>query len=172
MTFLLEDIKNAECIILKHVQSEYYSSELSSIADNGSVSKSSRLFKLHPCINDSQLFVVHGRLKHSCISEVHKHPIIVPHEHPVASMIVRDIHGSAHLGQEWVISLVRCRYWITNLRCIVKRVSRSCVICKRRFGKPAFQQMADLPQARVSSSGYPFFDIGVDCFGPFFVHFG
>ena len=46
------------------------------------------------------------RLSDASLSDVRKHPVIVPHDHVAVSLIVRDIHGCAHLGQEWVVCLV------------------------------------------------------------------
>lgn len=168
----VDELKKSEIITFRHIQSEYFSEELFSLKSGRSVSKTSRLFKLNPIIDDRHLLVVLGRLTNALIPDVNKCPVIVPHDHHIASMIVRDIHGSAHLGQEWVISLVRSRFWITNIRNLVKRISRECIVCKKRFSTPGHQQMADLPQTRVSPHHPPFFHIGLDCFGPFFVTYG
>ena len=168
----VEELKHSEEIILSHVQAVSFSAEIASIVAGRSVSKCSKLYKLHPILNDSRLLVVHGRLTHADILQRHKYPVIVPYDHPIASQIVRDIHGSAHLGQEWVVSIVRNMFWITNIRNIVRRVSRDCVICKKRFSMPGHQQMADLPLSRVNPYHPPFFAIGLDCFGPYFVKYG
>ena len=162
----------SEQLIIRHVQEISFSSEMSSLAKSEHVSRSSRLYKLGPLLNSDGLLVVHGRLSDASLSDVRKHPVIVPHDHVAASLIVRDIHGCAHLGQEWVVSLVRVRFWITNLRSVVKHVARNCVICKRRFGQPSHQLMADLPESRVQPHLPAFFDIGLDCFGPYFVKYG
>ena len=130
-------MRTSEQLIIRHVQEISFSSELLSHAKSEHVSRSSRLYKLRPLLNSDGLFVVHGRLSDAPLSDVRKHPVIVPHDHVAASLIVRDIHGCTHLGQEWVVSLVR--FWITNLRSVVKHVARNCVICKRRFGQPSHQ---------------------------------
>ena len=64
---------------------------------------------------------------------------VVPHVYSIASLIVVDIHGSSHLGQEWVVSLVPKNYWIVSLRKIVKAVSRKCVTCRKKLALPGSQ---------------------------------
>ena len=127
----VEEIRNAEHVVLRYVQSVHYSDELSSLSSSGSVTRSSPLYKLQPVLNDDDLLVINGRLSHAPFVDDRRHPVVVPHIHPIASLIVADIHGSSHLGQEWVVSLVRKNYWIVSLRKIVKAVSRKCVTCRK-----------------------------------------
>jgi len=110
---------------------------------------------------------VGGRLKHLDASKYVKNPIIIPHQHGVAWMIIRDVHNVAHLGVEWTLSMVRKKFWITRSRALIKSIKSQCVVCKRLFGKPQVQKMADLPEERLESGNIPFTKAGVDCFGPF-----
>ena len=168
----VEEMRNAEHVVLRYVQSVHYSAELSSLSSSGSVTRSSSLYKLQPVLNVENLLVINGRLSHAPIADDRRHPVVVPHVHPIASLIVADIHGSSHLGQEWVVSLVRKNYWIVSLLKIVKAVSRKCVTCRKRFAVPGCQQMADLPRSRLTPHHPPFFEIGLDCFGPYLVKYG
>ena len=168
----VDELKESERIILRHVQLSCFPSEVTSLFASKSVAKSSVLHKLSPMLNEERLLVVQGRLTHSPVGVDHRFPIVVPHKHPISSLIVSDIHGSAHLGQEWVVSIVRNRFWITNMRRVVKRVARDCIVCKKRFAAPGCQRMADLPSSRVTPYNPPFFAVGLDCFGPFLVTHG
>ena len=168
----VDELKESERIILRHVQLSCFPSEVASLVASKSVAKSSVLHKLSPMLNEERLLVVQGRLTHSPVGVDHRFPIVVPHKHPISSLIVSDIHGSAHLGQEWVVSIVRNRFWITNMRRVVKRVARDCIVCKKRFAAPGCQRMADLPSSRVTPYNPPFFAVGLDCFGPFLVTHG
>ena len=136
-----------ERIILRHVQLFCFPSEVTFLVASKSVAKSRVLHKLSPMFNEDRLLVVQGRLTHSPVGVDHRFLIVVPHKHPIAFLIVSDIHGSAHLGQEWVVSIVSNRLWITNMRRVVKRVARDCIGCKKRFAAPGCQRMADLPSA-------------------------
>ena len=140
-------MSSAENLILRHVQKEQYAKELSSIRRNESVSKSSPIAKLCPVIRDG-LIVVGGRLKHAAVSQGVRTPIILPRDHQVSDMIIREYHNDAHLGTEWVLSRIRSRFWIINARNQIKRVKRTCVTCKRLFAAAMTQKMADLPPER------------------------
>ena len=103
-----------------------------------------------------------------------QHPIILPKNHHVSRLVARQGHEfqSGHSGKEYVLSLIRQKFWIVGARLLVKRVLRECVLCKRLKGKPGVQQMADLPSERVTLDNPTFYYVGVDCFGPFAVKRG
>ena len=165
------DISNAEVVIISHVQHLFYSDELVKLSSGESVLRSSTLSNLLPRIIDSGLLVVSGRLKHSSLSLRHREPYIIPYDSPVAILIVRHYHNSGHHGVEWTLNNMRCKFWITRGRVLVKRVKRSCVPCRRMFATACSQQMADLPPERLIVGKPPFSVTGCDCFGPFSVSY-
>ena len=103
-----------------------------------------------------------------------QHPIILPKNHHVSKLVLRQAHEfqSGHSGKEYVLSLIRQKFWIVGARPLVKRVLSECVVCRTLRGKPGVQQMADLPAERVTPAKPPFCYVGVDCFGPFLVKRG
>ena len=140
------EIKVAETLILKHVQTNAYLADISRIKSGLHVLKSSPLRKLDPRMNAEGLLVVGGRLTHSHLHDINKHPIILPHDHPVSTLIIRSIPARCHLGREWILSLLRKRFWITKARSLVYKVSGGCVTCRRLFSRACTQKMADLPE--------------------------
>ncbi len=94
---------------------------------------SSSLSTLHPFLDDIGLLRVGGRLKESNIEN--KHPYIISGSHIIATTIVRDVHNLAHVGVEWVLGLVRRRFWLIGARRLIKRVGKACVTCKRLYSK-------------------------------------
>ena len=98
---------------------------------------------------NNRLLTVGGRVSHADIDEIGKHPYIIPYTHPVATLINRNQHEVAHLGREWVLGIVRRRFWIIKARRIVNRVSRNCLVCKQMFASTEQQRMADLPPERL-----------------------
>ena len=54
----------------------------------------------------------------------------------------------------------------------VRSVLSKCTACRKNFGKVGSQQMADLPEERLSPNKPPFFYVGVDYFGPFMIRSG
>ena len=161
------EIRDAEVLILRHVQGKSYQAEMKSLLVGKSVPKSCRLRSLMSVIDHRGLLCVGGRLSAADLPESEKHPCIIPHDSHVAKLIAWDYHNRAHVGVEWTLSLIRKKFWITKSRNLVKQVKRGCIMCKRLYGTPANQLMADLPADRMSVGGPPFSVTGVDCFGPF-----
>ncbi len=125
----VDEMNKAEKCILRYVQYTAYQDELKS---DDNVKKTSSIFKLDPVVIDD-LLRVGGRIKHAPIDERNKHQIILPKDHHVSKLIVRHYHHlSGHSGQDYVLSLVRSKYWIVHGRSSVKRVLIDFVDCRRR----------------------------------------
>lgn len=130
------------------------------------------LDKLCP-MDDDGIIRVGGRLGQSMILNYSlKHPIVLDGKRRLAYLIVKDIHERhGHMGVQFVISLVRTRFWILKLSWLVKTIKRNCVVCRRRDCHTLTPQMAALPPARIEPV-LPFIRCGVDYFGPFLVRRG
>ena len=165
------ELHAAESAIIRHVQRREYPRECEDLALGNGIQRNSKIFKLLPMMEDG-IIVVGGRLKYAALTHRSKHPIILPHNHKVSRMIVQDYHGATHLGTEWTLSQVRGKFWITKARNIIKSVKRKCVTCRKLYGQPGCQKMADLPSERVVSGKGPFTYVGLDLFGPFYVKSG
>lgn len=86
-----------------------------------------------------------------------------------ASRGVRNVcechEKSAYLGQEYVLSILRQKYWIFGIRKIIKSVWKNCRKCRLEFFAPLSQKIANLPQERVIADK-PLFNItSVDYLG-------
>ncbi|XP_062704177.1 uncharacterized protein LOC134286564 [Aedes albopictus] len=103
------------------------------------------------------------------ISEDRKHPMIIDHRHPLASMIIQHYHlKMLHSGQQVVIASTRERFWILNIRKLAWKVLHECVTCFRMRPRCQEQLMAELPPERVNPAP-PFLKVGVDYCDPFLV---
>ena len=169
----VDELQNAEVSILKCVQREAYHEEISAVRMQQGVKRFSSIFRLSPIMTDDGLLAIEGRLRNSCLSAANKHQVILPKKHHVTSLIIEHFHQQAcHAGKEFVLALIRERYWIVCAREAVRRVLERCITCRKCYGKPATQKMADLPVYRVEPNSVPFCTVGVDFFGPFFVKVG
>lgn len=75
-------------------------------------------------------------------------------------------HESAdHLGQEYVLSTLRQRYWIAKGRAAVRKVLGSCPTCRKQNAVRGQQLMADSPQDRLALGDPPFSYVAIDVFG-------
>jgi len=166
------EVREAESVIMRHVQSRYYAEDLRLCSSGSTLRRTSQLKSLQPMLDQDGILRIGGRIKHAGLDVNLAHPVIVPHKHRIANLIVKQAHDVAHVGNEWTLSILREKYWITKARSMVKKVRRECFTCKKLFQSPSHQMMADLPEERLTSAKPPFTFIGMDCFGPFAVKFG
>ncbi|MEM7282789.1 MAG: hypothetical protein AAF438_14300 [Pseudomonadota bacterium] len=165
----VDDIQKAEAAIVRCIQRKTYQAEADALERGKDLSKQSKILKLTPFIDETGLIRAGGRLEHADMAPAQKHPIILPRNHPASTAIVNDAHAKlAHSGVEAVVAEIRGRFWIPQLRALVKQRVRSCVICRRLAAKRSHQLMSSLPAARTTGN-YPFEATGVDFFGPFYV---
>ncbi len=153
--------------IIRFCQKNKFAEELTSLRKEGVVKRNSPLYSLNP-IFQSDIVKVGGRLDKALISEESKHPIILAKEWHISNLILRQIHEEVgHNGRNYMLAALRQRYWIPGASVAIRRILAKCVVCRRFHGIAGHQQMADLPQDRVSPDKPPFTCVGVDCFGPF-----
>ena len=168
----VDDVLAAETIIFKHVQQIYFKKDIALLTSSMKLVGQSPLKKLDPILNHDGVLVAGGRLAHSTLPDAMKYPIILPYDHILSTLLIRDIHARCHLGREWILSLTRKKYWIIKGRSLVYKVVSDCITCKRLFSKTCVQKMANLPEPRVNFDKNAFDNVSVDCFGPFHVKRG
>ena len=167
----VEELKKAEHAIISCVQMYSYKEEIDTLkSGRKQLKKRSSLLNLDVVVMNG-LLCVGGRLKHlpTEASDM-KHPVILPKRNHVVDLIITYYHHlSGHLGKEYVLSLIRERFWMVNARAAVRRVISRCFKCRKHLQQPMQQKMADLPQSRITPGEPPFTYVGVDYFGPFHV---
>ena len=168
-TISVAELRQAEEILIKHVQQRHYAPEIKALKLEKLVSAQSSLRNLDPRLSASEVLVVGGRLKHAPISPYAMHPAILPPDDKLTKMIVLEKHQEAHLGTEWLLSMLRLRFWLPRARRLIKAIRYACVVCKKMYDPTHNQKMADLPAERLEPGGRCFTYTGLDLCGPFYV---
>ncbi|XP_028390646.1 uncharacterized protein LOC114515563 [Dendronephthya gigantea] len=110
----LTEMKEASTSIVKVVQNQYFQDELSALKSGMKIKSDSRLVTLSPVLLDG-VICVGGRLRHAPLTSENVNPMIVPHQHDIASLIITYYHQILdHAGREHVLSVVRQHYWIIS----------------------------------------------------------
>ena len=116
---------------------------------------------------------VGGRLARSPLTYDESHPVLLPADHVISNLIVRDCHNRVlHAGRERTLCETRRKFWILRGRNLVKKVLRDCVTCRKLRQYPYSTLMANLPPERLQLFSPPFSVTGVDLFGPFWLKYG
>jgi hypothetical protein len=114
------------------IQRQYFPNELESLRDGKQVSKNSTLAAFNPILIDD-VIRFGGRIRNAPLPLDAMHPMILPKEHHISTLIVRLNHqilGDA--GREHVLSFVRRQYWILQGRALTRKILRNCVNCRKR----------------------------------------
>lgn len=161
-----DELDETMMLCVKVTQQTFFRDEISMIAKKRMLSSS--LARLSPFL-DSQGFVrMGGRLSHAMLPFAAKHPLLLPKQSHVTTMIIRHIdlkylHAGPHLAQS-----ILQQFWIISARAVIRSVIHACIRCFN-VNPVSFQLlMAPLSAARVSPSR-PFLHTGIDFAGPFVI---
>ncbi|KAH8394319.1 hypothetical protein KR200_007217, partial [Drosophila serrata] len=141
----------------------------------GRISKEgSQLRGLSPYFDDDGVMRVRGRIDAAaCVPYSARRPIILSHRHTLTVMVVHHYHQKmGHQNHDATIGEIRKKFWITNLRRLLRKVVADCQICKLRRAQPMQPIMGPLPEDRLEANGWPFKHTGLDYFGPLHVTIG
>ncbi|XP_035233025.1 uncharacterized protein LOC118204843 [Stegodyphus dumicola] len=159
------------CVLWK--RSKYFICDRNPVLRKGcSIPNSSKVLNLCPFLDHDGILRVGGRLKNNDLSEMRKHPMILPTKHNFTVIVINHLHVLYfHAGAETTLSLIRSKFWIVSARNVIRKIVFNCMICKKVNCRSVQQQMADLPAARLIISKV-FAKTGLDFCGPFVVkHF-
>ncbi|XP_055527010.1 uncharacterized protein LOC129719642 [Wyeomyia smithii] len=122
-------------------------------------------------MSNNNVMCVGGRLSHASVPESRKHPFILHHHHPSATLVMRHYRLRLfHAGQQLLVASVRERFWPTAIHSLARRIIHEYVDCFKNKPRILEQLMADLPPERVTPSS-PFLKVGVDYCGPFMISY-
>lgn len=164
-----EERAMAERSVLKLVQCSAFNDSVSALRKNATLPKTDPLY---PVIPDG-LLCVGGRLRKANFSPQYRHPVILPKDSYITTLILMHVHQKVyHQGRGITLNkLWACGYWNIGGSKAVANFIRQCVACRKLRRPTESQKMADLPPEH-SLPPPPFTYCGMDCFGPFVVKQG
>ncbi|XP_075706846.1 uncharacterized protein LOC142741353 [Rhinoderma darwinii] len=164
------DLEQAKNVIIRAVQHDIYAKEIDCVIGQRPVPKDSVLRKLDPVIDENGLLRIGGRLKEAKVDFAEKHPLIVPGQHHIATLLVQHHHEQTrHQGRLFTEGALRSAgLWIVGAKRCVCRFIFKCVTCRKLRGMSQTPKMANLPYDRLSTDP-PFSNVGLDVFGPWSV---
>ncbi len=165
-----QELRDSQNTILRMTQKASFKRTLADIANTQQVGRKSSTYKLQPRLFADGLLRLESRLQydHTLQYDI-RFPILLPADHPVTTMIIRDQHAALlHAGKEHTLNHLRNRFWIINGRRTVQKILTKCIICRRANPVKQGQKMAPLPIARTTMAP-PFTCTGADLAGPYFI---
>jgi len=111
---------------------------------------------------------VGGRLKDSVLDYSTKHPVLLHRDHPLTALVVKHYHTQTqHQGRHLTTGALRAAgFFVEKGAKFLRKVISDCVTCRKLRGSPSQQMMAPLPPCRLESVS-PFYNTGIDTFGPY-----
>ncbi|GFY24155.1 integrase catalytic domain-containing protein [Trichonephila clavipes] len=161
------ETKTAEETISRWVQGFYFQEEIRSIKKQISLPPKSPLRSLHPFIDEHGLVRVGGRLQNSQLRFNSKHPIILPSQHSISELLIKEQHiAHLHAGPTLLAHVLRQSHWTVGSRKLINKCIRKCLKCNKfKTSTTTPQLMGNLPKHRVTLER-PFFSCGIDYAGP------
>lgn len=145
-----EELAAALEICIRKCQEQEFKEDIENINKTGNVSKKSKLRPLCPIIDEQGILRVGGRIEKSQVSESMKHPIIIPHRHHFATLLVSEAHkNTLHGGPTLMLNYLRTKYWIISAKNLVKAYAHKCVVCVRHSATFNNQLMGQLPTCQA-----------------------
>lgn len=160
------ELQSALDMIIKNLQNIHFAKEINELKGNKPLTNKT-ILSLNPFLDEPGFLCVGGRLENANVSFRQKHPILLPSNNYVVSLLLKLEHTRlGHAGPQNMLSNIRLKFWPLNGLREAKRIVRSCVTCYRFRAQSSKQIMASLPKDRVLISR-PFDKVGVDFAGPF-----
>ncbi|GFV47821.1 integrase catalytic domain-containing protein [Trichonephila clavipes] len=127
----------------------------------------SPLRSLHPFIDEHGLVRVGGRLQNSQLRFNSKHPIILPSQHSISELLIKEQHiAHLHARPTLLAHVLRQSHWIVGSRKLINKCIRKCLKCNKfKTSTTTPQLMGNLPKHRVTLER-PFFSCDIDYAGP------
>ncbi len=136
----LEELQNTETKLVKLSQERCFEADYVSPQATGKVSQQSKIFHLHPYLDNKGLIRVGGRLDNSSLTVSQKHPIILHRSDRLSKLICVQLHvDNLHVGPSALLAILSLRFHVIGVKHLAKSVSRTCVRCRKTYSRTTTQ---------------------------------
>ena len=128
-----------------------------------------RFVKLGPFKDQNGIIYVGSRVMHWMKDNWNCEAfILLPKDHKFTQLCVIDMHNKDHAGIEASICKLQTRFWIPQVRKLMKSIKANCITCRRLEKKLVGQRMGPIINERLKPCP-PFYHSALDLFGPFLI---
>ncbi|XP_042899319.2 uncharacterized protein [Parasteatoda tepidariorum] len=147
-----EELQHAKLSLVKLVQVIVFRKEIHALKNKKRL-KDSHVSNLNPFLDSNGLVRVGGRINNSNLSYDQKHPLLIPRDHKITTLIFQYFHlKNLHVGAQTLLHCVRQEFWPLNGRNTARKIVHDCITCFKAKPKIEQQIMASLPKERVTIS--------------------
>ena len=159
--------------LIRHTEQKSYGDVISRLQHDGVLPESHPLNDMSPFLDNEGIIRVGGRIENSTVPCDSKHPVVLPSSSRLTDMILQHYHEKVgHQGRHLTHGAIRSAgFHIHGGRQLVRKFLANCVNCRKLRAPTCTQFMTSLPSDRLAETP-PFENVGLDIFGPFFVHDG
>ena len=166
----VQELEAAENEIWRHIQRKYFGEVHDALEKEKQIPRRDNLRKLNLFLDEDNLIRIGGRLQNASLPYQARHPLLLHGDALPVQLLISNSHRNlGHLGCETISAELRQKYHIIGEAKHLKRILKTCIICRKTQGKVSTQLMANLPKERVTVDVPPFTNTATDLFGPFYV---
>ena len=170
-----DEILDAQTTHTRKAQIDSFPDEISELIAKKRVKSNSKIAVLYPSLDQDRIIRANSRIKNADFLNYNtKYPIILPKNHKITELIVKDCHedGNHERGTNGTLADLSIKYWLIAGREQIRSWESRCNECKRRKAKAASQIMSPLPPCRLGQTMKAFDKCGLDYGGPFLTKCG
>ena len=143
----LNDLRRAKFTIFVISQKQTYSQEIKLLKLKKELPLNHRLAGLAPNLYSEGLMRVGGHLQKAGMAYETTHPIILSANSHITKLLVLHTHLlSLHARPATLLTILNPSYHIEGLKRIIRKISRSCVVCQKAYARTSRQRMGELPE--------------------------
>ena len=147
------ELSRARTILIKYSQRKLVP-ELEKAANAGK----GKFRKLAPVLDEDGVWRVGSRMRVVPFTLDAKLPALLPHEHHITQLIMRQAHQHSHVAQDGTVARFRALgYWTARCGHLAKSAVDKCVPCRKMNQRRLNQQMGEIPEERLKDPVACFF---------------